>query len=253
MLFPSNRSDVLVPYSLRWRSVAKKTSPRWSGLSAFLSNRPAEGLSSKHPDHVLLCSVNYPVVLEVDFCFRKWPFRGVPQQTFQHQAVHMFIKRHFSHQTASEAERRWGYLSWSFAHWLGVGGAGAHPKGGSDTRKWGATLTGSQVHYFMSAEPVPCLGQVLVYRRIKMLAEWRERKRRVTVTRDEPYEEGQQNRLGTPEERRLERVQVEPARINTALWGSSTLKDGNPARVCQKWKTWFLIFSRVLDGNTPNE
>ena len=124
MLFPSNRSDVLMPYSLRWRSVAKKTSPRWSGLSAFLSNRPAEGLSSKHPDHVLLCSVNYPVVLEVDFCFRKWPFRGVPQQTFQHQAVHMFIKRHFSHQTASEAERRRGYLSWSFAHWLGMGGGG---------------------------------------------------------------------------------------------------------------------------------
>lgn len=45
----------------------------------------------------------------------------------------------------------------------------------------------------------------------------KERKTRVTVTRDELYEEGQQNRSGTLEERRLERVQVEPARINTAL------------------------------------
>ena len=44
MLFPSNRSDSLVPYSLHWRSVAKKSFPRWSGLPALLSNRPAGGL-----------------------------------------------------------------------------------------------------------------------------------------------------------------------------------------------------------------
>ena len=45
-----------------------------------------------------------------------------------------------------------------------------HPKGGSDMWKQGATLIGSQVHYFMCTEPAPCLGQVLVYRRIKTLA-----------------------------------------------------------------------------------
>lgn len=109
MLFPSNRSDVLVPYSLHWRSVAKKTFPRWSGLSALLSNHPAGGLLYVYP------SPSQPSRLSRHFrsifCFQKWPFRGVPQQTFRHQAVYMFIKRHFSHQTASEAERRQGYLS----------------------------------------------------------------------------------------------------------------------------------------------
>ena len=58
----------------------------------------------------------------------------------------MFIKRHFSHQTASEAERRRGYLSWSFAHWLGMGGGA-----GCSSQRWiRHKEMGSHSHWFTS-------------------------------------------------------------------------------------------------------